>query len=245
MNSKKLIRCKADILEFFQDASVPEKELLIGIEVERSAVFDKDLSPVKYLGTQGYSEILKKLVEEVGWRITNQDSNGNIISLKRGGSEIHIEDDGRLELASKPRKGLYSLCREYQMCANEIDEISKEFQIRWVSMGQQPFNKNKEITLAFPKKNVSECNHYKKYYFDWQKNFYKEWKVKNNSVHVNFGYTSEKDAIEKFQTILKISPILMAMFSNSPINSGKFSGFLNNRARSSALCCPERTKIKK
>jgi len=41
--------------------------------------------------------ILKKLVEEVGWKITDKDKNGNITALKRGGSEIHLEDDGRLD----------------------------------------------------------------------------------------------------------------------------------------------------
>jgi hypothetical protein len=38
---------------------------MIGLEVERSAVFEKDLSPVHYLGSNGYLAILKKLVEEV------------------------------------------------------------------------------------------------------------------------------------------------------------------------------------
>jgi len=245
MNSKTPIRTKADILKFFRAASVPKKELLIGLEVERSAVFDKDLSPVQYSGKCGYLAILKKLVEEVGWKITDQDEHGNIIALKRGGSEIHIEEDGRLELVSKPRKGLYGLCREYQMHACEIDEISREFGVRWISMGRQPFAKNNEITPAFSRKTALEYRHYRKYYPDWKENQFSTWDKKNNGVHVNFGYTSEKDAINKFQTILKISPILIAMFANSPLNSGRISGFLNLRTRSSALSSPDRTKIQK
>lgn len=245
MNSKKAIRSKKDILKFFQDASVPKNELLIGLEVERSAVYDKDLSPVTYCGKSGYLAILKKLVEEVGWKITDQDESGNITALKRGGSEIHIEDDGRLELVSKPRKGLFSLCREYEMHAREVDEISKEFGISWISMGRQPFAKNKEITFAFPGQDKAECNHYKKHYPDWQERLYSGWKIKNDSIHVNFGYSSEKDAVDKFQTLLKVSPILMAMFANSPINAGKFSGFLSYRQHTTANCCPQRTQIQK
>jgi len=127
MNSKKKIQTKSDILNFFYNASTPKKELLIGLEVERSAVFDNDLSPVQYSGTSGYLAILKKMVEEVGWKIISQDENGNITALKRGRSEIHVEDDGRLELVSKARKGLYSLCREYQMHTREIDERNLGF----------------------------------------------------------------------------------------------------------------------
>ncbi len=245
MNSKKPIHSKDDILKFFHDAAVPKKELLIGLEVERSGVFDKDLSPVKYSGSCGYLAILKKLVEEVGWEVTNQDKNGNIRALKRGGSEIHIEDDGRLELVSKPRKGIFSLCREYQMHAREIDEISKEFGIRWISMGRQPLAKTKEITFAFPTEEKIFINHYEKNHHGFQKESFRTWQKKNNGIHVNFGYTSEKDAINKFQTLLKVTPILVAMFANSPLDLGRSSGFLNKRFRSNILSFQEGTKIKK
>jgi len=245
VESKTTIRSKSDILKFFYDSAVPEKELLIGMEVERSGVFSKDLSVVHYNGNSGYLAILNKLVEEVGWKIAEQDENGNIIALKRGESEIHIEDDGRFELVSKPRKGLFSLCREYQMHAREIDEISKEFDVRWISMGRHPFAKNKEITYAFPHKNKKHHNHFQKYYPDFQKNIYQEFEKKHNGIHVNFGYTSEQDAIVKFQTLLKISTILTTMFANSPINAGRFAGFMNYRAHSNALFCPHRTETQK
>jgi len=245
MNSKTPIRSKSDIVNFFHDASVPTKELLIGLEMERSAVFDKDLSPVQYSGTSGYLAILNRLAEEVGWGIADQDEHGNITTLKRGGSEIHIEDDGRLELVSKPQKGLSSLCREYQTHIREINEISKEFGIRWISMGWQPFAKNEEIIYAFAHKNKIHHDHFQKYFPDFQKNIYQGWEKKNNGIHVSFGYTSEKDAIDKFQTLLKISPILVSMFANSPLNVSKFSGFLINRPQATFICCPHRTQIQK
>ena len=245
MDSKTIIRSKSDILKFFHDAAARKKESLIGMEVERSGIYDADLSPVQYSGTSGYLAILKKLVEEVGWKIIKQDNNGNICALQRGGSEVQIEDDGRLELVGKPRKGLFSLCREYQMHASEIDEISKEFGVCWISMGWQPFAKSKEITYAFPNKNKTHHNHFQKYFPDFRKNIYQAWEKKNNGIHVNFGYSSEEDAIYKFQTLLKISPILTSMFGNSPLNIRKFSGFLINRPHTTFVCCPNRTQIQK
>ena len=245
MNNKTPIHDKADILQFFQEASVPKKELLIGLEVERSGVYSKDLSPVRYSGDSGYLAILKKLVEEVGWKIISQDENGNITALKRGGSEIHTEDDGRLELVSKPRKGLYSLCREYEMHTREIDDISKEFGVRWLSMGTHPFAKKNDINYAFPDNAKKFHDHYGNYYPGWGKNAHIGIEKKNNGVHVNFGYSSEKDAIEKFQTLLKVSPILMAMFANSPINVNKFSGFLINRSRNISRCHPDKNNLQK
>ena len=75
MNSKKPIRSKSDILEFFEAASLPRKELLIGLEVERSAVFDRDLSPVQYAGPHGYLAILKKLVDTILSKGGSKDPN--------------------------------------------------------------------------------------------------------------------------------------------------------------------------
>lgn len=243
MQSKTPIRSKADILSFFYTASVPTRDLLIGLEVERSAVLEKDLSSVQYSGNSGYLALINALVEEVGWKIADQDAEENITALKRGGSEIHIEDDGRLELVSKPRKGLFNLCREHKMHAREIDEIAKEFGMRSLSMGRKPFVKDKEIEFAFPEQIQASHGHYKKYYPDWHEKEFTAWEKKNDSVHVNFGYTSEEDAIEKFQTLIKVSPLLMAMFANSPFNNGKFSGFLTKRNHSNSLCCPHRTQV--
>lgn len=245
MNSKAIIESKSDILEFFYNAATPRKELLIGLEVERSGVFDSNLKPVNYHGNSGYLAILKKLVSEVGWKIIKQDKKGNIFALKRAESEIHLEEDGRLELVSKPRKRLTNLCREYQMHIREINDISKEFGVHWLSFGNHPFAKNREIKLLFPSKMKAEKEHYKKYYKDFQENIFTKMTSKSNGIHVNFGYTSEQDAIKKFQTLLKISPILTAMFANSPINSSKFSGFFDSRLFANSFCSPHRTQIQK
>ena len=238
MDGKKRIQSKIDILKFFQESAVPRHELLIGIEVERSGVFDKNLSPVPYLGKKSYLAILKKLNQEMGWKIVKEE-NGNIVSLRRGESFLHIEADGRFELASKPRLRLKNLVREFQMYDREIREISKIFGVRWVSSGWQPFCKKKEISLAptarfqvLEKESIHDP-------------VFSTFLKKLNGVHVNFGFTSEDDAIQKFQTIYKISPILIAMFANSPINAGKFSGFLENRFRMICDFKKERNAIQK
>jgi glutamate--cysteine ligase len=238
-----IIKSQPDISTYFHDLSVLKKESLIGLEVERSAVYNKNLNPVKYAGTSGYLAILKKLAKNFGWAISSQDNNGNIISLKRKSSEIHIEDDGRLEFVSKAHKNLSSLCKEYQIYTNEIDEVSKEFEIIWLSIGWQPFAKNEEITYAFPEKNKTHHEYYQKYFPDYQEDIYKMWEKKSNSIHVNIDYTSEKDAMNKFQTLLKISPILVAMFGNSPLDESKYSGLLINSSRSRLLSCMHRTQI--
>lgn len=239
MNSKKLIESKADIMNFFCDAAVEKKELLLGIEVEKSGVFEKDMQPVNYYGHNGYAEILKKLVKEVGWKIIDQDEKGNIFALKRGDTYINTEADGRFELASKPRRSLFSLNREYRMHENEIIEISKYFGVRWISSGLQPFASNKQLPIL-PKKRFELIKHYFA-----NANGGTGYLVKNNGIHINFGFTSEKHAIKQFQTMYKVAPIISAMFANSPLNSGKFAGFMDRRLDSCQNFDPARNGVRK
>ena len=239
MLSNTPIENKADIFAFFEASAVPRNELKIGIEVERSGIYIKTLKPVGYDDKHGYHAVLKRLVGEAGWKVTEQDEVGNIFALRRGESEIHTEMDGRLELASRPRKRLKSLVRDFIMYEQEIDVISRDFGIQWVSTGMQPFAKLSEIPWL--KKTRAQ-----KLRTFFQKNGVSAdtWLKKTNSVHVNFGYTSENDAIAKFQTLFTVTPILAAMFANSPLNNGKFSGFMTSRLADTQNFFPERNRLR-
>ncbi len=238
MSDTQLIKAKSDLVAFFRRSAVARNDLKIGIEVERSAVYEENLKPVNYGGTRGYHALLKKLVLEAGWKATDDDKNENIFALSRGESSIFTEADGRLELASKPRRRLINLVREYERYSSEIDSISREFGIRWVSMGWQPFAKNNEITYA-PKARGKLLQKY----FEARPEGEAQLK-KTNSVHVNFGYHSEDDAMQKFQTLFAVAPIISAMFANSPLNCSKFTGFLGNRLRVGQNFAPERTRVR-
>ena len=238
MSSKTILKSKDDILKFFNDSAVPKNELMMGIEIERSGIFSETLKPVNYTDKGGYLAILNKLVGEMGWKIITKENN-NIVSLKRGETFLHIEVDGRFELASKPRLRITSLNSEFTMHNREIREISNMFGVQWVYMGWNPFAKNKEIKFA----PTARAQYFKEEALkDTSLNNFSK---KINGVHVNFGFTSERDAMCKFRTILKISPILTAMFANSPIASGKFSGFMDNRLRIIQNFDPKRNMIRK
>jgi glutamate--cysteine ligase len=51
-------------------------------------------------------------------------------------------------------------------------------------------------------------------------------------IQANFDYKSEIDAIKKLSLALKMSPIISAIYSNSPIHNGKFSNYKSYRANS-------------
>ncbi len=63
------------------------------------------------------------------------------------------------------------------------------------------------------------------------------------SIQISLDFTNEQDAIDKLRLAMGLSPILVAMFANSPIAEGKRSGFYSKRAYIWSQTAPERTGI--
>ncbi len=209
-----------DLIDYYEQTG-DEKNLLVGIEWERSGVYADTLEPVKYEGDKGYLAVLKKLVSEVGWEIIDGHRN-YIFELKRGNARVTLEADGRLELAGSPLNNLHDLAREFRLHANEVKEMSDFLNIGWLPLGLQPFHSDDEIDFIDKKRY--------RIFMDFAKNDLMEMTMKrNNGLTVNFSYSGEKNAIKKAQVAFRIMPIVGAMFASSPFNTGKISKYLDGR----------------
>ena len=51
-------------------------------------------------------------------------------------------------------------------------------------------------------------------------------------IQANFDYKSEEDAIKKLSLALKMSPLISAIYSNSPVRNSKLTGYKSYRANS-------------
>lgn len=221
------------LVDFYRKIN-PDKELYIGIEWERSAVYEDSLAPVTYEGDRSYLAILKKLAAEVGWEIMEGHRN-KITELKRGDTRVTIEGDGRLELSGSPKENLHDLAREFRIHANEVQEMSDFFKISWLSLGIQPFHSNKEIKMIgkdryeiLHKIAINE-------YMDTQM-------LRTNGLTINFSFTDEENAIRKTQTAFRIIPIIAAIYACSPLVEGKVNELLDYRRLVVQNFAPNRSK---
>ncbi len=202
----------------FYHLTNPKEQLLIGIELERSSVYRDGLSPVPFDGDSGYQAVFRKLQEEVGWEVTDED-HGMILEMQRGKASLTIESDGRPELAGSPREHVHELSREFRLHDNELREIGNIFDIGWVPIGLEPFHSNDEI-----------CMIAKKRYTIIQNSFDTAWVQthlkRENGVHVNFSYLDEQNMIRKAQTAFRILPIIGAIYASSPFSEGTLGSHL-------------------
>ncbi len=209
-----------DLVSYYRSLN-PEKNLFIGIELERSGVFRDSLDPVSFEGEKSYMSVFQQLEKEVGWEVIERDGE-RIYALQRGDTKIVTEADGRPELTGSPKIHLHDLAREYRLHERELREIGNIFNIAWLPLGLHPFAANSEISLA-PKKR------YEVFMDVDDSPWMHTWMKRMNGIHTNFSVTDEANAISKAQTAFRILPIISAIYSSSPFLDRKPLGMLNGR----------------
>lgn len=231
---------REDIISYYRSGCKKPSEVAIGMEVEKHGIYQDNHKPITYLGKKGLKAIQEKLIEELGWRIAKQEDDF-LMTLERCGSRITLETpESESELSGRTHRSIHDLVRELQIHQHEQSVISKIFGVLWIGIGIQPFAKNSEIRLL-------QTPRYKilYQYLKRQGGLYEEELKKTASVQTNIDYTSETDARKKFQTLLRLSPFLAAMYAHSPINEGKLTGFVSFRLHVLTHNDPDRFGIRK
>ncbi|MFC1662889.1 glutamate-cysteine ligase family protein [Patescibacteria group bacterium] len=227
----------SDMVSFY-DRVNKDRRLAVGIEWERSGIYTDTLKPVPYNGKKkGYLAIMKKLHEEVGWRIDEGKSN-YITALSRRNTRVTTEADGRLELTGSPNNNLHTLAREFRIHVNEVREMSNLFKIGWLPLGWQPFHTSDEIPMVSKKR-------YQIFMKLVKNQMLEDNMKKNNGLTASFSYTDEENAISLIQTAFRLRPIIGAMFASSPLNNKKVSKYLNYRRYNEFSYLPERHNFPK
>lgn len=216
------------LLQYFQEQVSTKKIPRIGLEVEKIGIYARTGENATYTGSKGYLAILGKLYEELGWEIIKQEGK-YILQLKRGSANLNLESDGRIELAGSPHESIHDLAREFRIHQNEIAEISDVFGVGWLGTGYHPVSMSKDIqNIPDERKKLLEA------YFKGIKKMTGNdlglaWWKKTAGIHVNIDYISEADFARKAKVFFKISPILTAMYANSPFSKKKFTNYMSFR----------------
>lgn len=219
------------LYDYFEGAE--NDNALIGIEGEKIGV-RRNGRTASYNGKNGYLAVLGRLYEELGWEITKQNGK-SIMELSRCRTILALESDGRIELTGSPHHSIHDLAREFYIHQNEIAEISKIFGLSWLGIGYQPISRNKDIALI-PKERTRLSTEY----MQNKGNSSVAWAKKTASIQVNIDYASQEDFAKKSRVMTKISPVITAMYANSPFSLGKFTGYMSFRNHIALKSDPER-----
>ncbi|MBI3419829.1 MAG: glutamate--cysteine ligase [Proteobacteria bacterium] len=199
----------------------PKTGLLIGTEHEKFPLDAKTLKPVPYEGKNGVRALLEGMTR-FGFKPVMEGEH--IVALERGRENITLEPAGQFELSGAPLNNLHESAAELERHTREVKEVAAELGLVFLPHGYHPQARVEDMPWM-PKGRYKIMREY----MPKVGKRGLEMMVLTCTTQVNLDYVSESDMARKMRASLCISPIVSALFANSPFYQGKPNGFATNR----------------
>jgi glutamate--cysteine ligase len=213
----------ADLVEFARQGEKPRAGFRVGTEHEKIGVRLADLRRVPYEGENGIEGVLAALAAESGWREVREA--GRLIALDGGDAgSVTLEPGGQLELSGAPLRTIFETQAELRTHLDQVRRVSAPRGIAWLALGADPFHDVDE-TPRVPKARYGVMRRYLPQHGELALHMMHL----SATVQANFDYGSEADMAAKLRTAMGVSPLVSALFANSPLYLGKPSGYVTRR----------------
>jgi len=166
--------------------------------------------------------ILKALIEEYHWEPLEED--GYVIALVREKAQIHLEPGGQIELAGEPCESIHCTNAEFTQHIREMLDVAQGMDVVFLGLGMQPVSELEEIEWV-PKRRYRIMGPYMQKVGTMGHRMMKQ----TATVQANIDFSDEQDAMAKFRTAMGLSPLMYAIFANSPICGGQLNGYKSFR----------------
>ena len=212
------INSKEDVIKYFNSGC--KNNLSVGVENE------KFLFDIKSNSRANYDQIKNILIylKKFGWKEVYEDKN--IIGLIKNSQSITLEPGNQIELAGGLCKNIHDVCSESYIFQKQLNEACEKYGLKTMSIGHDPITDIKDVP-----------NNPKKRYDVMTEEMPKsgelslEMMYQTCGTQINLDYTSESDFKKKFKIISFLTPLIIALFSNSPIKKNKPTGLLSYRSK--------------
>lgn len=197
----------------------------MGTEAEKFGLLAESLAPLPFQGPRSVQRVLTLLVERHGWHPERESADGDVIALTRGASSITLEPAGQLELSGAPFANLHETAAEFTQHRAELEGISEELQLVWLSLGFHPFARDEDLPRVTKQRYAIMER-----YLPTRGPRALDMMRRTCTVQANIDYDSEADAIRKLRVGLLLQPIVTAMFAHSPLFEGRLGAHRCERA---------------
>ena len=212
------INSKDDIIEYFKNGY--KKKFSIGVENEKFLFDINSKSRANYKQVKDVLDFLKKF----GWKEIREDNN--LIGLNNNKQSITLEPGNQIELSGGLCENVHQVCAESFKFQKQLDEACAYLGLETLSIGYDP------ITAL-----QNSPNNPKKRYKVMTKEMPKKGKLSLEMMYqtcgtqINLDYSSEEDFTKKFKIISFLTPLTVALFSNSAVKQGDPTGYLSYRTK--------------
>ena len=192
----------------------------LGLEYERIPV-TKDFKSAPYYGEWGICEFLADFAKSDNWDYILD--NNNIIGLKKLHDTITIEPGCQFEISLTPKEYIKDIRKDIDSINTALQETLDLYEIKLLNYGITPVSTYKYIPLN-PKRRYKTMAKY-------LGGILSDVMMRETAgIQVCIDYSSEEDAMRKFNIANKLSPFMTAMFANSQIRGGVNTDYKSFRA---------------
>jgi glutamate--cysteine ligase len=199
----------------------PRDQFRIGTEYERILI-GPDGQPLRYEGAVGIRTLLDRFSLRHGWRPFLEA--GNPIALDRRGASISLEPAGQFELSGAAVPTIAAMRDELRQHMAELRDVAEDLGIRVVYTGHNPLTPVAHAP-QMPKGRYGIMRAWMPRVGRYGLNMMHL----TCTVQANLDYGSEAEALEMLRLGNLLSPVLIALFANSPWADGRDTGMASFR----------------
>ncbi|MEC9465228.1 MAG: glutamate-cysteine ligase family protein [Myxococcota bacterium] len=208
------------LVAYFSDAETEPSQRLVGTETERIALWRDGLGPVDY--DRGIKPILLALNER-GWEIAPEGEQP--LSAHRGDVSVSLEPGGQIELAGAPLKTIDETAAEVEAFNTELKEVCAGLGIVLSTLGMRPVT-GVDGACWMPRARYRAMRDY----LGARGTTGHHMMVLTTTIQSNLDYESEDDMVSMVRLANSVSPVAAALFANSPIEDGRWTGWRSRRS---------------
>lgn len=228
-----VVNSRDDLRDYLLRGARPREEWGIGVEMEKLVL---DAASGEAASFDRIEELLRRLEGVGDWRGVRE--TGRLVALQGPSSSITLEPGGQLELSGELCADLHCCRRGYEAYIREIVATGEALGLRFFGLGAQPFTAPAHIGWL-PKARYGIMGPYMLQTGDMGQRMMKQ----TAGVQVNLDFSNEADCLAKMRLGMALTPLLYALFANSPLLEDRPTGWLSTRGEIWSRTDPDRTGL--
>jgi glutamate--cysteine ligase len=212
----------AELAGWLRSGEKESARFRIGAEYEKIGLWADTYEPVPYEGPRGIGCVLERIAELDGW--TPVEERGALVALERNGASITIEPGGQLELSGLPLGTLHDVSAEFEDHLDVLRRVSEPIGIVWLGLGFSPL-----VAVGDAPRMPKERYRIMRQYLPTRGKLALHMMHLTATVQANLDFSDESDMVRKMRSATAVTPIVSALFANSPLAEGRPSGFVSRR----------------
>jgi glutamate--cysteine ligase len=212
------------LLAYFRQAERSPDEFKVGLEHEKLVYPAGGTRPIPYEGEQAIGALFSALVAQ-GYSPFRESAELPIIALTRDEQTLSLEPGGQLELSGSPALTARAAHQENLQHLSQLKAAGAALGLSFVTLGYRPFERLDSIPWM-PKTRYRVMRRT----LGERGELAVHMMLMTATGQVSLDWSDEADCARKVVVAARLTPLIVAIYANSPLAEGKPTGWMSFRS---------------